>query len=83
MNRQHAYKLRPSRLLTFHSRGPRQNPSFGEVLLLLFLRSNPKRRGWVEMNAMNWLRKLDRLVLNFLKLMIALRVAGRIRGSWE
>ena len=35
------------------------------------------------MNAMNWLRKLDRLVLNFLKLIIALRVAGRIRGSWE
>jgi hypothetical protein len=36
---------------------------------------------------MNWLRKLDRLVLNFLKLMIALmivlRVAGRIHGSWE
>jgi hypothetical protein len=36
---------------------------------------------------MNWLRKLDRLELNFLKLMIALmivlRVAGRIRGSWE
>jgi hypothetical protein len=36
---------------------------------------------------MNWLRKLDRLVLNFLELMIALmivlRLAGRIRGSWE
>jgi hypothetical protein len=30
---------------------------------------------------MNWLRKLDRLALNFLKLMIALRVAGRIRGN--
>jgi hypothetical protein len=39
------------------------------------------------MDAMNWLRKIDRIVLNFLKLMIALmialRVAGRIRGSWE
>jgi hypothetical protein len=39
------------------------------------------------MDAMNWPRKLDRIVLNFLKLMIALmiglRVAGRIRGSWE
>jgi hypothetical protein len=36
---------------------------------------------------MNWLRKLDRLVHDFLKLMIALmivlRVAGHIRGSWE
>jgi hypothetical protein len=36
---------------------------------------------------MNWLRKLDRLVLNFLNLMMALmivlRVAGRIRGLWE
>ena len=31
---------------------------------------------------MNWLRKLERLVLTFLKLMIALRVAGRLRGSW-
>jgi hypothetical protein len=34
--------------------------------------------------AMNWLRKLDRLVLNFLTMMIALmiavRVAVRIRG---
>jgi hypothetical protein len=35
------------------------------------------------MDAMSWLRKLDRLVLNFLKLMIALRVAGRIRASWD
>jgi len=35
------------------------------------------------MRTMDWLRKLERLVLNFLKLMIALRVAGRIRGSWE
>ena len=35
------------------------------------------------MDAMNWLRKLESIVLNFLKLMIALRVAGRIRGSWE
>jgi hypothetical protein len=35
------------------------------------------------MDAMNWLRKLERLALNFLKLMIALRVASRIRGSWE
>ena len=32
---------------------------------------------------MNWLGKLERVVLNFLKLMIALRVAGRLRGSWE
>jgi len=31
---------------------------------------------------MNWLGKLER-VLNFLKLMIALRLAGRLRGSWE
>jgi len=35
------------------------------------------------MDAMNWLRTLELLVLNFLKLMIALRVACRIRGSWE
>ena len=32
---------------------------------------------------MDWLRKLERLVLNFLKLMIALRVADRLRGTWE
>jgi hypothetical protein len=35
------------------------------------------------MDEITWLPKLDRLVLNFLKLMIALRVAGRIRGSWD
>ena len=29
------------------------------------------------------LRKRECLVLIFLKLMIALRVAGRLRGSWE
>ena len=32
------------------------------------------------MDAMNWLRKLDRLVLNLLNLMIALRVAGQFAG---
>ena len=32
---------------------------------------------------MDWLCKLERLVLNFLKLMIALRVADRLRGSWN
>jgi hypothetical protein len=35
------------------------------------------------MDALSWLRKLDRVLLNFSKLMIALRVAGRIRGSWD
>jgi hypothetical protein len=32
---------------------------------------------------MNWLRKLERLVLTFLKVLLAVRVAGRLRGSWE
>jgi hypothetical protein len=32
---------------------------------------------------MNWLPKLERLVLTFLKVLIAVRVAGRLRGSWE
>jgi len=32
---------------------------------------------------MNWLRKLERLVLTFLQVLIAVRVAGRLRGSWE
>lgn len=30
-----------------------------------------------------WRRKLEFVVLSFLKLMIALRVAGGIGGSWE
>lgn len=44
--------------------------------------STEHSRNWSE-EAMNWLRKLERLVLTFLKLLIALRVAGRLRGSWE
>jgi hypothetical protein len=32
---------------------------------------------------MNWPRNLDRLVLNFFKLMIVLRVAGRPWEPWE
>lgn len=32
---------------------------------------------------MNWLQKLECLVLTFLKVLIAVRVAGRLRGSWE
>jgi hypothetical protein len=32
---------------------------------------------------MNCVCKLEPLILNFLELMIALRVAGRLRGSWE
>jgi len=32
---------------------------------------------------MNRLRKIERMVLIFLKLMIAVRVAGRLRGSWQ
>jgi len=32
---------------------------------------------------MNWLRKLECLLLTFLKVLIAVQVAGRLRGSWE
>jgi hypothetical protein len=32
---------------------------------------------------MNWLRKLEVLLLTSLKALIAVRVAGRLRGSWE
>jgi len=32
---------------------------------------------------MNWLRKLERVVLTVLNVLIAVRVAGRLHGSWE
>jgi hypothetical protein len=32
---------------------------------------------------MNWLRKLERLLLNWGKLLIALRLAGRLYRLWE
>jgi hypothetical protein len=31
----------------------------------------------------NWLLKLERLLLTFLKLLIAVRAAGRLHGAWE
>jgi len=34
-------------------------------------------------DALNRLRKIHRIVLVFLKLMIAVRVAGRLRGAWQ
>jgi hypothetical protein len=32
---------------------------------------------------MNALRKIERMVLVLVNVMIALRVAGRLRGTWE
>src|SRR5579884_1275790 len=45
----------------------------------VFMRNTTRR----TRSPMNRLGKLERLVLTFLKLMIARRVAGRLHGSWE
>jgi len=59
------------------------NPRRTRFLGLCYFRTKIEHRTNNLLDAMNWPRKLKRLILTCLKLMIVLRVAGRLRGSWE